>query len=187
MDREIATGITLLRVVSHKSYGFIAEQLGIPVNTVKSFCQRHGWVMRSFTIPRLPGNSVRKVPRRTRVRRSDIASSAERPLRNVRTGDGSTAAPYVPIDGAGRTATASISRSARYAVRNTQFSTCRSQGSIAAKSAIGRHGITWRIPQGRRSVTVKSVERRQSCPDIRREGSAGMSAITYHRGRRISK
>lgn len=42
MDREIATAITLLRVVSHKSYGYIAEQLGISVNTVKSFCSRHG-------------------------------------------------------------------------------------------------------------------------------------------------
>ena len=40
MDHEKAIEITLLRV-ERKSYGDIAERLGLSVNTVKSYCLRH--------------------------------------------------------------------------------------------------------------------------------------------------
>ena len=40
MDHETAIEITLLRT-ERKSYGDIAERLGISVNTVKSYCLRH--------------------------------------------------------------------------------------------------------------------------------------------------
>ena len=62
MDHETAIEITLLRT-ERKSYGDIAERLGLSVNTVKSYCLRHDLGDNRIMGP-IPSRNTRLKPKR---------------------------------------------------------------------------------------------------------------------------
>ena len=62
MDHETAIEITLLRA-ERKSYGDIAERLGLSVNTVKSYCLRHDLGDNRIMGP-IPSRNTRLKPKR---------------------------------------------------------------------------------------------------------------------------